>query len=279
MWSWLWLGVAMVVLTTAATALYSTYSESRRAEAAFATVEARSVRTNGTFDPSDIASLPEVAQRYFRHAIADGAPLDTTVRLEMEGIFLLGDGSDVRGFEMTARQILAPPIEFVWIPRMRSGVMDISGSDALVAGEAWTRFRMNGLLPLVSAGGSPDLRRSALSRAAMEGIWAPASLLPSNGVAWRQTGNNTASLAFPTGIEPVELTLDEVGRVTKISTMRWSDANPEKVFRLQPFGGTTGSERRFGAFTIPAEIKVGNYHGTDDYLPFFQVRITSAEYL
>jgi hypothetical protein len=61
--------------------------------------------------------------------------------------------------------------------------------------------------------------------------------------------------------------------------MRWSDANPEKKFRLQPFGGTIEAEAGFGGFTIPSDIKVGNHYGTDTYFPFFQARITSAEYL
>ena len=113
----------------------------------------------------------------------------------------------------------------------------------------------------------------------MEAIWAPASLLPDNGVSWEQTGPNTARLSFNTGIEPVSLTLDDDGRVVEVITMRWSDANADKIFRLQPFGGTMSSDETFGGFTIPGHLAVGNLYGTDGYLPFFQARVISAEYL
>ena len=36
-----------------------------------------------------LAHLPEVAQRYFARAIAPGTPLFRTVRLEMQGSFIL----------------------------------------------------------------------------------------------------------------------------------------------------------------------------------------------
>ncbi len=180
---------------------------------------------------------------------------------------------------MTARQILAPPSEFVWLPSMRSGIMHISGSDALVQGAGWTRFWINGLLPVVNQQASPNLNRSAFTRSAMEAIWAPASLLPVNGVTWEQTGPNKARLNFTTGIEPVDMTLDPDGRVLEVMTMRWSDANPDKAFRLQPFGGSMEAETSFQGFTIPSLVKVGNHFGTDDYLPFFQAQITKAEYL
>jgi len=67
--------------------------------------------------------------------------------------------------------------------------------------------------------------------------------------------------------------------VLEVVTMRWSDANPDKTFRLQPFGGNMEAETSFLGFTIPSLIKVGNHFGTDDYLPLFQAQITKAEYL
>ncbi|MHA6731662.1 DUF6544 family protein [Devosia sp. A369] len=225
------------------------------------------------------SELPEIAQRYFTHAIALGTPLHKTVLLQMQGTFLLGNKASFQSYDMTARQILAPPTEFIWIPSMQLGVMQISGSDALVEGTGWTRFWINGLVPVVKLQATPNLNRSALTRAAMEAIWVPASLLPSNGVTWEQIGPNTARLAFKTGIEPVDMTLGPDGRVLEVVTMRWSDANPEKIFRLQPFGGTMEAESTFEGFTIPSVVKVGNHFGTDEYLPFFQAQITAAEYL
>lgn len=278
MWKLILLAAAIGILLIGGIA-YSRYRRAAaEAEAAMEALAASPEAPGVIFDPGTLAGLPDIAQRYFRHAIRPGTRLGTKVRLSMKGTFLLGDKDSYQEYRMEARQVLAPPSEFVWIPRMRSGPMRISGSDALVEGLAWTRFWMNGLIPVADVRSSPDFVRSALTRSAMEPFWVPASLLPADGVSWEQTGPDTARLRFPTGIESVDLTLDSEGRVTQFVTMRWSDANPDKVFRLQPFGGTSGREAEFGGFTIPSELKVGNHYGTDAYLPFFQVRLTAAEY-
>ncbi len=279
MWKWMLLGL-VVAIGGAVVAAYGLYpSAASQAETALADVEGRARPAVGSFNEAMVAELPEIAQRYFRHAIAPGTPLSTTVRLRMHGTFLLGDKEQFQTYEMQARQVLAPPSEFVWIPEMKSGVMQISGSDALVNGAAWTRFWINGLVPVVNQQATRDVNRSALTRSAMEAVWVPASLLPGNGVTWDQTGPDTARLSFPTGIEPVDLILNAEGGVLEVTTMRWSDVNPEKTFRLQRFGGTVEAEVMFGGFTIPSKLKVGNHYGTDGYLPFFQAQISSAEYL
>lgn len=279
MW-WKLLLIALVVIACAATLASWSYQQAgREAEIAWDDVAARARPSLGTFEPAMVSDLPEIARRYFNHAIAVGTPLHTTVRIEMEGTFLLGDRASFQSYAMTAHQVLAPPSEFVWVPVMRSGVMSISGSDALVQGVGWTRFWINGLVPVVNLQVSPDLNRSAQARAALESVWAPASLLPAHGVAWEQTGPNTARLTFATGVEPVDLTLAADGRVLEVVTMRWSDVNADKTFRLQPFAGTMEAEQTFGGYTIPSELKVGNLYGSSDYLPFFQARITAADFL
>ncbi len=224
------------------------------------------------------ADLPEIGGRYFSYAIAPGTPLTTGVQLEMDGIFLLGDRQSHQTYSMQARQILQPPSEFVWIPKLKSGAMRITGSDALVGGKAWTRFWLLGLIPVANTRTSADLVRSAVFRSTMEGIWVPASLLPQNGVVWEQTGPDEAHLRF-THVSPellLRLTLSKEGAVREVVGQRWSNANPEQHFRLQPFGGTIHSHGRFGGYRIPTEVRVGNYYGTDEYLPFFQARIRDA---
>jgi hypothetical protein len=279
----MWWKIVLIVLSLVAAAivaaLTSSWRQANQAREAFEAVASAAVEPLGRFDPAMIETLPEPARRYFLHSIASGTPLRTTVRLRMTGTFLLGDRQSSQAFAMTADQILAPPDQFVWIPVMRSGAMTIGGSDGLVDGRPWTRFWINGVLPVVNLEGGEGLHRAALTRPAMEAIWSPASLLPSAGVAWEQTGPDTVRIVFPTPIEPVQMTLDDDGAIKEISTMRWSDANPEKTFKLQPFGGVVEAEQSFEGFTIPSRVKIGNHFGTEDYLPFFQAAIVSAEYL
>lgn len=225
--------------------------------------------------------MPEIARRYFRHAIAPGTPLYSVVELDMEGTFLLGDKDKLRTYSMSARESLRPPDQFIWIAKMRSGAMTITGSDALIQGEAWTRFWLMRLVPVVNSRSSPDLVRSARFRSAVEGaLWLPTSLLPQNGAEWRQIGPDEAEVTFRHRIFPlvIRLTLDRNGAVREVVGQRWSNANPAKQYRLQPFGGTVSAEGTFEGLTIPTRIAVGNHFGTPSYLPFFQARITRAEY-
>jgi hypothetical protein len=157
------------------------------AEEAYRSLLARPDPPTRLFHPDQVADLPEVAQRYFRHAIAPGTPLYSVAELEMQGTFLLGDKHKFQRYDMSARQVLRPPDQFVWVPRLRSGATTIIGSDGLVSGEAWTRFWLFGLIPVANTKSSPDLVQSAQFRAAVEGaLWVPTALLPENGVKWEQ---------------------------------------------------------------------------------------------
>src|SRR5690606_2566274 len=129
-WKWILLAILALIVVAVVVAFGLYRSASTEANAAFADVQARAKQASGPFDPAMVAGLPEIAQRYFAHAIAPGTPLSTAVRLEMEGTFLLGDAKQFQTYSMLARQVLAPPSEFVWVPEMKSGLMEISGSDA-----------------------------------------------------------------------------------------------------------------------------------------------------
>jgi hypothetical protein len=158
--------------------------------------------------------------------------------------------------------------------------MIVGGADLLHRSRASMRFWMFGAIPLVQVAATEGLDRSAAVRPVLEAIWAPASLLPANGARWEQVGPDKARVTYYTGPHPVEMTMtiDERGRVLEVVAMRWSDANPGKVFRLQPFGAAIEDEASFGGFTIPSVVHVGNNYGTDSYFPFFNARIVGAKY-
>jgi hypothetical protein len=274
------IGVALALAAGAALAVRSYRSAMAEADAVWRQIERQASASSSAFAPTMVADQPEVARRYFAHAIAPGTPLRTTVELDMRGTFLLGDKDGYQSYKMAARQILRPPNSFVWLPRLNSGVMSISGSDALFGGSAWTRFWLMQILPVANERGSPDLVRSATFRSTMEGIWAPASLLPQNNVSWEQTGPDEARVTVRSVTPAIvlQMKLARHGAVREIVGMRWSNANREKRFRLQPFGGTLDAERSFGGFTIPTRVAVGNHYGTDEFLPFFQAEITNARF-
>lgn len=228
------------------------------------------------FDRAMIAGLPEPARRYFSYTIDPGAPLLRVATIEMTGLFSLGTRDDPRYRPMEALQILAAPEGFVWAMRTRGG-MPISGSDT----GRWTRFRIFGLVPVARQGGDPDHARSAYGRFVGEAvIWAPAALLPGPGVIWESVDGDTARVTVEHGelVQAVDVTVDEEGRPVTVTFQRWSNANPDKVHRLQPFGAVLSDFREVQGFRLPFRVEAGNQFGTEDYFPFFLADVTAISF-
>jgi hypothetical protein len=275
-WVWIGTGLAALVVAAGAAAMALRLSDLRADRQGMSALLAQAGPPAGVFDPAMLESLPEPARRYLARAIAPGTPLARAVTLEMAGQFVLNG----KALPMMARQVLAPPAGFVWQARIGQGAAAFAGSDGLVAGQSWTRFRLAGLVPLVRVGGNADHLRSAGTRAMMEAVWCPAMLLPQAGAVWRQTGPDQAEVAFPAhpDIAPVQLTIGPDGLITGMAAMRWSDANADKRYRLQPFGGPVLESGTFGGFTIPVRMEMGNLWGTPDYAPFFRADVTAARF-
>lgn len=228
------------------------------------------------FHPDQVAELPEPARRYFAYAIQEGAPLRPVAEIDMQGQFSLGTQEDPAYQPMTARQILAAPEGFIWTMRTRGGV-PISGSDAA----SWTRFRLFALFPVARQGGDADHTRSAFGRYVAEAVfWTPAALLPRAGVTWAPIDGDTARVTFRhRGLEQsVDVTVDEEGRPVQVSFARWSDANPDKVHRLQPFGGYLSDFREVEGYRLPFRVEAGHGFGTRAYFPFFLADVTEIRF-
>lgn len=229
------------------------------------------------FDPAMLAGLPEPAQRYFRFTIQPGTPLTTVTQIDMTGQFGMGSRDAPGYMEMRAQQILAPPTGFLWKMRARRGLMVLSGSDSA----SWTRFWVMGLIPVARLGGDGDHTRSAFGRYVAEAVfWAPAALLPGPGITWEALGDSGARVTVRHGenSQSVDIMLDAHGCPTTVSFPRWSNANPEKTFRIQPFGGFLSNFRRFGGFTLPTHVEAGNHFGTDQYFAFFIIDVTKLDF-
>ncbi|MFN3281372.1 MAG: DUF6544 family protein [Tabrizicola sp.] len=228
------------------------------------------------FAPELVADLPEPARRYFTFAILPGTPLWRVAEIEMGGRFGLGGRADPRYQPMQARQILAAPEGFVWSLHTQGG-MPISGSDS----GRWTRFRLLGLIPVARDGGNPDHARSAFGRYAAETVfWAPAALLQWPGATWEAVDADTARVTLRHGQleQAVDVTVDAAGRPVRVSFMRWSNANPDRTFRLQPFGGTLADFREVEGFRLPFRVEAGNFFGTGDYFPFFVAEVSAIRF-
>ncbi|MEQ9104831.1 MAG: hypothetical protein RIE53_09040 [Rhodothermales bacterium] len=267
---------ALVLLLGVGALLALRWMDARADRAEWQRLRATQPAVPALFTPDMVADLPEPARRFFLFAIQPGTPLRTVAELTMEGEFSLGTRENPAYKVMRANQILAAPHGFVWKLTL-PGPVPISGSDA----GTWTRFRILGLIPVARAGGSEDHARSAFGRYVAEAVfWTPAALLPGPGVSWAAVDANTARVTVTHGgfTQAVDVAVDVDGRPHRVSFMRWTNANPENVFRLQPFGGLLSDFRNVDGFMLPFQADAGNHIGTDDWFPFFKAKITAIRF-
>ncbi len=225
------------------------------------------------FDAAAVAGLPEPARRWLRHAIVPGTPLWPSGELTMRGEIRLGVWR-----RFTARQVLAPPHGFVWAARTRLAGLPVTGFDRLSAGSGQLRWRLAGVVPVVSADG-PDVTRSAAGRLAGETVLAPTTALPARWSAGAD-GDRAVATWLVAGVEErVELQVGPDGRLLGVTMRRWGD--PDGVpFGRYPFGVAVDAEATFGGVTIPSVLRAGWWWGTDRQQQgeFFRAEITGASW-
>jgi hypothetical protein len=233
------------------------------------------------FDPARIAKLPEPARRYLRHAVAPGALIATAVRLRMRGEIRLKDS----WYPFAASQVIRWDRGFVWKARVTMKGLPVTGSDRWVDGEGSMRWRLLGLVPLMSAAG-PDISRAALGRVQIESVWLPTVLLAPD-VVWNAADPEHlgVDLHLSDHAAHLDLGVGSSGTLCTASIARWG--NPEASgtepgsFHEYPFGCLVSGERTFAGITIPTVLRVGWFFGTDRFESegeFFRVTVDQAEF-
>ncbi len=227
------------------------------------------------FSAEKLSSLPGSARRYLEHAIAAGAPLATAVRLRMHGEIKL------KGWcPFTAEQVIRWDRGMMWRAKVRMHGLSISGGDAFLDGAGTMRWKLFGLIPVVTAAG-PDITRSAAGRVNIESIWLP-SVLCDAAVSWSEADAAHPHARFTAHGETAEMdyTIDEAGRLLAVNMPRWG--NPEGgEFHYANCGGLVEEEAAFGGYTIPARLRVGWHYATDRFEKegeFFRVTLDDAMY-
>jgi hypothetical protein len=223
------------------------------------------------FDRSLVGDLDEPVQRFFTHAIRDGAALGDGVRLTMTGRIKVGIW-----LPFTAEQTVDGR-SFGWRARVGWGpITPLRVVDRYADGAGVTEGRLLGRLTLFHAD-DLDTTRSAATRAALESlVFAPPSVLPSRGVTWRADGPDSIVGRFELSPEDPEVhALDERGGLVNVRASRWGDAG-EKTFRYIPCGCEVHAERRFGELTIPSSVTVGWWFDTPRYAPFFEAHVEGS---
>jgi hypothetical protein len=233
------------------------------------------------FELPMLARLPLPAVRYLSHAIAPGAPLATAVRLRMHGAIRLKE--EWAPFE--AEQVIRWQRGFVWRARAKVSGLTVSGSDRWVDGVGSMRWKLLGLIPVMTAEG-PDISRASLGRVQVESIWLPTVLLGPD-VAWSAPDSTHVGvdLRLAEHAGHLDLSVDADGRLRTACIARWGNpegsADDHAAFREIPFGALVSEERTFEGITIPTALRVGWYFGTPRFETegeFFRVTLDDAEW-
>lgn len=268
----IWLGyfIALLLLLLAVMAGWRTLDYRRDQTACKRLIEMEADKRQA-FDPAIVADLPEPARRYFSYTIQPGTLLTSVVEIDMTGEFGLGTKAAPNYRPMRARQILSPPHGFIW--SLKSGA--ISGSDGALPEQSWTRFWLFNLIPVARVSG-PDHQRSSFGRLVADSVlWAPASMLPADGISWEPLSKNSARVTMRKGAleQAIDVHVDAEGAPLRVVFQRWSDANRQRTHQFQPFGGDLSEFRDFEGYRLPTRVLAGNHYGTPDYFPFFKAKV------
>lgn len=225
------------------------------------------------FDPGMLAGLPEPARRWLGHAIAPGTPLWETVELRMEGQIRLGSW---RPF--SARQVLTPPSGFIWAARARVAGLPVTGYDRYSGATGEMRWRLLGVLPVLSASG-PDVSRSAAGRLAGEAVLLPTVFRHADWTAGDEPDTTVMCWRLAGSDERTTLRIGADGRLLDAVLQRWGNPGGAPYGR-HPFGVAVEAEATFGGITLPSVLRAGWWWGTDRAAEgeFFRARITSATF-
>jgi hypothetical protein len=176
----------------------------------------------------------------------------------------------------TATQVLAPGVGFIWAATARFAGIPVFGYDKYVDGAGEMRWRLGGLIPVMSAGNS-DISTSAAGRLAAESVFVPTAFAAAR---WNfdDTGVH-ATWPIDHHRESVDVDIGDDGRLRGIIMQRWG--NPGGApFGRYPFGVDVDSGREFGGITIPTEVRAGWWWHTSRQPEgeFFRATITDAAF-
>lgn len=226
------------------------------------------------FQPEDYAHLPASVQRYLHHAIAPGTPLASTVRLSMHGDIRLNGWQSFR-----AEEVISWEQGMIWQAKTRVKGIPVSGWDRLVNQEGGMRWQLLGLLPVMQAEGA-DVTRSAIGRMLGECIWLPSVLCQHAHWSAVDDTHLQAALSYLGETTQLNLIIGPTGQLEQLRFQRWG--NPEAVeHHYVDFGGYVDGEGTFAGYTIPTQLRVGWYFGSERFESegdFFHASIDAASY-
>jgi hypothetical protein len=155
-----------------------------------------------------------------------------------------------------ARQVLAPGAGYVWAATAGRGPARILGWDRYREGRGEMRWRLLGLVPVMSGSG-PDVSRSAAGRLAGEHVLVPAAALMPH-VRWRgvDDARAEAGLMIDGGVHRLVIEVDPAGALRSASVTRWGSPGGG-AYDEHAFGVVVDAERERDGYVLPSRLRAG----------------------
>jgi hypothetical protein len=280
-----WLATAAVLAFALVGVIYVLWRRRRKAAENLARIEAqlRAAPTEANpgesyFHPVLLAELPEPAARYLQWSLADGTPVRRGVHLNMTGRIRLGRQRP--WLPLRCEELYHADRGFVWKATTRN-LLRICGFDRHYKAEGEMYWTLYGLIPVMRATG-PDISRSSLDRFVAERMLAPASLLPSPDVEWKDQSKNGVNLRVRAHGRWQEflLTVDPDGMPRKLSFHRWGNVETEGGgWQEIPYAVRFEGVFRADGHTLPHELRASWWAGTERELTVVDLEIEEATFL
>jgi hypothetical protein len=78
--------------------------------------------------------------------------------------------------------------------------------------------------------------------------------------------------------QSVDIRVDGEGRPVEVDLPRQSDANPERIHRMQPSGSTLSECREVDGFRLPTHVEAGKTFRAGEYFPFSVADVTAIRF-
>ena len=178
-------------------------------------------------------SLPEPIQRYMRFSNVLDKPWIHSVRLTQSGRFRTAVDRPWMSMHAVQTYTTQPPT-FRWDARFKLfGLPLLRALDQYESGHGHMFGKLAGIFPLFDARGE-ELDQGAMLRYLSEMIWFPTAFLGEN-ISWQAVDDQSVNVTFSDYGKSVtaQLFIDEVGRLTNITAMRYREAGGD--FTLDPW--------------------------------------------
>lgn len=179
----------------------------------------------------------------------------------------------------TAHQVLSPD-GFVWAATAGRFPMRILGFDRCSDGTGEMRWKLAGIVPVMSACDA-DTYRSAAGRLAGETMLIPGAVLGDH-VSWSvrdEASRATATVTNGPFTHQVTVGISPDGHLESVSLPRWG--NPDGgAHREHVFGVVLEGDQQMGGYRVPRNMRAGWWFGTPRWTDgeFFRATIDSMEF-